>query len=442
MKKIKGICIKSIVLSVTSALLLTSCNIPGITEQEEADDDFFVYNSNSDSSVTVEKDDYKWLKEPSIKAANIITPDASQMNTKNKFDHAFLNGSIIFNNSKYGFIDYDGNILLEPSYDNYYFCSCGQMILFDKQDGKITRSCALNVDGTVDTNVLMHDFEYSEYFWDESKSKAYVKHSSKSFANEYTDDNAVVVMRTPVEQIDNSNYSIPVSSNSQYGLLKDGKIKTELVYEDYYVPAYRKIKSTAVAFKKNGKWGYVNEEGNEIIPFECSDVFSAFNGNLSEEKPHPYLFSYGYVPVCIDSKYCYYDMEGNKVASTVDFEQARPVINGRAWVKQSGKWGVIKLGEIKDYGEVTATTTEQTYRTYPKYTSNKNKTKTSTTTTTTKKVDKTTKKTTTKKLKKTTKKAINKTTSKPKDTKPASSNKHTIKSTSATKKITKQKTTA
>lgn len=360
--------IKVAVVCIVGVIFLTSCNIPGITKQDETTDDFFVYNSSVSESSNEEQDDFSWLREPSVKATNIITPDVSQVNTNDDFDRAFLNCSIIFNNGKYGFIDYDGDIIVEPSYDNYYICNCGRMILYDKQDGEISKSCTLNENGTIENGVTFHESDDTEYYWDDTNKKIYYKAQSESFTKEYNGDNTVVAMNANVISIGDNRYSVPANSNRFYALIKDKEPVTNFDYEDYYAPNYRKIKSTAVAFKKNGKWGYLNQDGDEIVPFICSDVFSSFNGNLTEEDPHPYLFSYGYVPVCIDSKYYYYDLEGNKVSSTIDFEQARPVINGRAWVKEDGKWGVIQLGEIKDYGNVTATTTTRKYSTYPKYT--------------------------------------------------------------------------
>ena len=361
--------IKVAVVCIVGTLFLTGCNIPGITKQDETTDDFFVYNSSASESLNEEHDDFNWLKEPSIKATNIITPDVSQVNTNDDFDRAFLNYSIIFNNGKYGFIDYNGDIIVEPLYDNYYICTCGRMILYNKNESQISKSCTLNENGTIENGAAFHESDSIEYYWDDANKKIYCKTQNESFAREYDDGDSLVAMNANVISIGDNRYSVPANSNRFYALIKDKEPVSSFEYEDYYAPEYRKIKSTAVAFKKNGKWGYMNQDGDEIIPFICSDVFSSFNGNLTEEDPHPYLFSYGYVPVCIDSKYCYYDLEGNKVSSTIDFEQARPVINGRAWVKEGGKWGVIQLGEIKDYGDITATTTTRIkYRTYPKYT--------------------------------------------------------------------------
>ena len=39
----------------------------------------------------------------------------------------------------------------------------------------------------------------------------------------------------------------------------------------------------------------------------------------------------------------YIDINGDDIIENGIFEEVRPVYNGMAWVKQDGKWGVIKL---------------------------------------------------------------------------------------------------
>jgi hypothetical protein len=133
-------------------------------------------------------------------------------------------------------------------------------------------------------------------------------------------------------------------------------------YDDYYAPAYKGAGITAIALEKDGKWGYVNSSGDEIISFNCDEVFSSYNGEFSdsEESGHPYLFSDDIVAVSINYSFGYYDIDGNCLVRSTEFEQARPVHRGRAWVCTGGLWGVIGFGDEDDEEEVTTTTTTTT----------------------------------------------------------------------------------
>ena len=49
-----------------------------------------------------------------------------------------------------------------------------------------------------------------------------------------------------------------------------------------------------------------------------------------------------YLPVCKDGKWGLIDVNGNEVL-TCQFEDITSVYDGKAWAKQNGKWGVIEL---------------------------------------------------------------------------------------------------
>lgn len=419
------------------SLMLTGCDLPGVTQESDDDDDFFFTGSYAQTVAdTPTENEYKWLVKPSIQAANIITSDLSKIDTNEEMNRSFLRASIIDINGKYGFIDYDGNLILEPSYDYYYICSCGEMILYnisETDDDKI-ETCSLDIYGELTYDASVHEDHSPEYFWDETNQKVYVRNHNETFAKEYTGDDTVVAENTNVIDIGDGNYSIPASANAFYGLVKNNKVIMDFDYDDYYSPAFRKTSSTGIALKKDGKWGYVTTDGNEIVPFECDSILSAYYGNLAGESQnsHPYLFSDGYLPVSIGSECYYYDMEGNQVASDTVFEQARPVINGRAWVKCNGKWGIIQLGEIKNIKLPTQTTTTTKKAKKPKKTTTTKKDEDSSTTETTKKDTKTNNKTTAKST-------STKVTTKIQRTKPQTTAKTTPKTTTTAKPTTTTK---
>lgn len=70
----------------------------------------------------------------------------------------------------------------------------------------------------------------------------------------------------------------------------------------------------------------------------------------------PYIPTENYIPVKINGKCGYYDTQGNEVIPCGTFEDVRPVHNGLAWVKKDGKWGVIQLEDIEPEIEKIITT--------------------------------------------------------------------------------------
>ena len=103
-----------------------------------------------------------------------------------------------------------------------------------------------------------------------------------------------------------------------------------------------------------GKYGVIDTDGNEVIPFEFEGAnYLDFEGIsqdpgsvlLAEGQPYPY--SEGYISLKKDGQWGYYDMDGQCVTGMV-FEEARPVHNGRAFVKQDGKWGIIEIAQPEE----------------------------------------------------------------------------------------------
>ncbi len=135
---------------------------------------------------------------------------------------------------------------------------------------------------------------------------------------------------------------------SKYALCDpDGKLLTDFVYDECGSSS-----SGLLAVKKDGKWGYVNEKGEEVIPIKydaswCYDtyVFSDHTQDQSERIESCYAATDGYVPLCVNGKWELRDHSGKLVISSGIFEEIRPVYDGRCWVKKDGKWGVLKLEE-------------------------------------------------------------------------------------------------
>ena len=82
----------------------------------------------------------------------------------------------------------------------------------------------------------------------------------------------------------------------------------------------------------NGKWGFIDKEGKEVIPIKYDWVEN---------------FSEGLAPVkLLNGKWGYIDKEG-KVVIPIKYDDAWPFREGLALVKLNGKWSYIdKEGKV------------------------------------------------------------------------------------------------
>lgn len=390
--------IKALGLCFLILMSFSGCSIPGFTQDIDDEDDYLF--TKPTTSTKTEKNnetiEYKWLINPQIRAANIISFDGSQIDPDLKKNEAYKKYSIIYNDGKYGFIDYNGKKIVSPEYEHFYLCPCGEMVLYNiLNSNEEYEYCTISSTGKISHTITKHDNTSSLYYWDSKSKKIYEKNTDSNFVTQYGGKNSVIALKTEITKLENGNFAASQQINPAYGLIKNNKIILDFLYENYYTSASEINNKSIIAFKQNEKWGYMNGKGKIIIPFSCNDILSSDCGEIIDfnDKLHPYLFSDGYLPVSTDSGYCYYDTNGNCVIPTGEFEQARPVHNGKAWVRQNGNWGIIQIGEIIE-DEPPKTTKKKTSKTTTKKTTKKEKTTTKKKTSVTKK---TTKKTVTKK---------------------------------------------
>lgn len=333
-----------------AAVMLAGCAIPGIESggSDNSMTDSYSYTPNAEEET---KQGYSWLMEPSVSADNIISFDGSQVDPDDEQNSAYANYSVIRQNGKYGLIDFKGNIVIQPEYDDYYTCWCGEITLVNVIDEKKEKYeyCTVDSSKQIVNYVSDHNDNAPKYYWDAESEKIFVKNNNEEYGTEYKGKKTVVVGEAKIKSTDNGYYEITPEENSLYGLAKKGKLLLDMVYFDYYAPSYKGAGLTGIALKDGeGKWGYVGSDGKTIVDFKCDGDMSTYNGRLidDETKSHPFLFTGDYVPVSVNASYGYYDIEGNCIVRPGEFEQARPVHNGRAWVRYNGLWGIIQIGEI------------------------------------------------------------------------------------------------
>lgn len=301
----------------------------------------------------------EWKVEPTIEAEDILVSDEYGNNI------AYDQCSIIKQNGKYGIIQYDGSYIANPEYEDYFYDSVYEIAVSDPR--------VENSDTIKDTLVTPDDGELNistdtvwgrvnitnKYIYDETSNQVYCITAPPDRANVYSKSIGTLVedYRTDIlGEYDEDNNSYAISrditffneTSPKYGIAKDGKLIVPCEYED----GCMNFSGGVTALKKDGKWGYFDQNGTQIIDFICEPfaskvLYGGWDKGKGTSANYPFLSS-DYIPVKIDGKCGYYDTSGNEVIPCGTFEDVRPVHNHLAWVKKDGKWGVIELKELEN----------------------------------------------------------------------------------------------
>lgn len=144
--------------------------------------------------------------------------------------------------------------------------------------------------------------------------------------------------------------------SDKYAVYYEDSLISDFIYEEC-----GSFAEGLMAVCKDGKWGYINKDGEVVIPMEYDaswDQYSKYDTPWAQyskgEDPgyikYCYAASDGYVVLRKGDEWELRDTEGKVVFPLGIFEAIRPVYDGRCWVKKDGKWGIIELenSEITD----------------------------------------------------------------------------------------------
>ena len=320
-------------------------------------------STNESSAVDLPDDDqdtpYTWLVEPTVEADDI--------GVLSYYQPAYKNGSsqdldlytvgrydendytLIRKDNRWGIISYDGEMLLDCDYETILIGFGGQIIAYNTTDNQAYYSLVQENDGTFSANESMEaqlalgtNGRTSLLWTDEDNSL----HQS-SYSATYTETRTVAAVLGELDH----NIAVPDYDKSvtpyafKYVLVSDQRRVNDEVYDDG-----GNYSDEIIPLKKNGLWGYLDKEGNTIIPFEYDDAY------ISDPVTHAAMKAFnatcGTVVLCKDNQYMLSNVTGEEIIPFGEFEQIRPVHNGKAWVKKDGKWGVVLLrnGEYTSNG--------------------------------------------------------------------------------------------
>lgn len=143
--------------------------------------------------------------------------------------------------------------------------------------------------------------------------------------------------------------------SGKYAICKNSQLVSDFIYDECGSEA-----GGLLAVSQNGKWGYVNESGEIVIPIEFDASWKLEVGEITDTlkrttKEYCYAADEGYIPLVKEGIWELRDMQNNQIILPGVFEEIRPLYKGKCWVKKDGKWGVIQI-----YNAVTENTDQTT----------------------------------------------------------------------------------
>lgn len=334
-------------------------------------------------SAEPEKIAYTWYLEPSVKADDIIVYDIEKdyKNCNTKYQ-VVQECAYIQQNGLWGVIGYYGNFITESKYKNHtnyigdYFCVYDDYnenlaVVHSGDDGlKVDKMTGGR--GTLFESVYV-DSETGELWFggdairngsckfSEYTGNSVYTNNSVTEENYYNTGKCFVVREVTDSEYDaNGNLIINPYNNGNvgnYGIAnKDGVVvscdyENGRYYRDYL--CWTDVFSECCALKKNDKWAYFDSYGNQITDFIYDSCYY-MEYYLNGDSDNVYLPTDGYIAVKNESGAGYCKTNGEEVIPAGTFEEARPVHNGKAWVKDkaTGLWGVISVETSHKKGEV------------------------------------------------------------------------------------------
>lgn len=274
------------------------------------------------------------------------------------------NFAVIEKNGKYGIIGYDGNLILPIKYDrisrgggySYDFLlitesqdSWGSYvdkdgnIAYGYPDGGDVRPSSYWYDGGVvifnaDSDVMkLEEFLNHEWYSDRGLKTAGLVLDLR----EWNSDRLFPVQKISGYTNHNGYYHEPHIDTMQFALMdmNTHKLISDFIYEG--VDDYNGVSEGLLAVKKDGKWGFVNEEGTVVV--DCLyDPYESYTSN-GETYEFVYTAVNGHIAVLKDGKWGLLDTQGNTVveASYDGISQVNP--DGMFWLKEKGEWSLYQI---------------------------------------------------------------------------------------------------
>lgn len=248
------------------------------------------------------------------------------------YDYDYSKYSIVYVDEKKGIVDYDGNILLPIKYDEIRLDDWGLVVDNNFYSNGLENYQPYGGHGLLDRT----------YYWDVENNKLFVLSTAFSQVDEdVKSENLLSAVRSFKVEKENGYGDYQVTSLiGKYGYQRSGELITKLEFD-----CVHEFYDGFAAAKKDGLWGYIDENGKVAIDFQFDDISEAnidFATKMFKKTP-PYDFSNGYAGVCKGGMWAYIDKTGKEVTPFIYYDTL-PVYKNKAWVCEQGYgWHVIDV---------------------------------------------------------------------------------------------------
>ncbi len=292
---------------------------------------------------------YEWVTDPTIEMDDIyylrdnrwLKYTQNEMNRQKNSRYA-----VARKNGYYGLIDLDGKVIGDINYTGVGIGLSKKVegnYLLNKPDGEVIlvdeKSGAVQVFDDVDDSDINNGVLY--YYANQAFNMCEVYNREKA---DKMPETAFPIRKSDTKFDEWERYYDFLSGLSDKCAIwnKDGLV-SDFVYDEC-----GSYSSGLMAVKENGKWGYVNDRGEIVIPLEYDASWEEYEMGfglsiLDEQKAYCYAATEGYVPLVKDGVWEMRNTKGDLVIAPGIFEALRPVYDGKCWAKKNGKWGVITL---------------------------------------------------------------------------------------------------
>lgn len=287
---------------------------------------------------------YTWAVEPEIQADDIyyVRDGNCEQSPDNERRGQFQDGyAVIQQGDALGIIGMDGVMKTSEAYETI---SAPGFYLMGRQDGGDTLTYDAFYDDTVHKGLVTGFLDAcGTWFSWQGELHNTLEWSYLTMEEAEMPEEVIPVMEVDSEPDENAIGQWMEEQDGKYALFQNGSMVTDFIYDNC-----GSLSDGLIAVEQNGKWGYVNEEGETVIPLEFDASWNQFDEGISvteapEYQELCYGASGGYVVLVKDGEWELRTTDGKTAIPSGVFEAIRPVYKGQCWVKQDGKWGVITL---------------------------------------------------------------------------------------------------
>ncbi|MGN1443972.1 MAG: WG repeat-containing protein, partial [Acutalibacteraceae bacterium] len=295
--------------------------------QESQQNNTATDDSEKQTESEIQTAEIKWVKEPFLEA-DYVSALFYCSGAGYSDDPLYAYRKSTSSGKEYGVVDLEGNNLISGKNGAYFDC-IGNVVT-----DHVGHSYVPSGNGAIDRKYGGFH-QYSDYGLEPDSEWFGLYVADAYFDDNSSDPNAVV-------------YGGNIDK-AKCGLWCDNEIVVPMEYDGFMKPS-----DGITALNKNGLWYYFNSNGNCILsgiePLDnqyAKDAFDeSYDTETLEKNVGAYSFSCGLLPIKnSDGKWGYVDANGDD-ATEYEFEDATPFKNGRAWAKKDGKWGIIEIEEM------------------------------------------------------------------------------------------------